>query len=60
MDRVTGARDVDTLVLTVASDEALIEAQALLHNAAQLMLFSHTCRGLSTGLDLATGENIGS
>ncbi len=54
VDRVTRGRCLDAAVLAVPSDDAFLEAQSLLRGAGQTLLFSHTPRGSSTGLDLAT------
>ena len=52
--RITRGRGLDAAVLAVPSDEAMREARSLLRGAGQLLLFSHTRRGVATSLDLAT------
>jgi L-iditol 2-dehydrogenase len=54
VDRATRGRGLDAAVLAVPSDDALLEAQSLLRGAGQVLLFSHTRRGSSTAMDLAT------
>jgi L-iditol 2-dehydrogenase len=54
VNRVTRGRGLDAAVLAVPSDAAMLEAQSLLRGAGQILLFSHTRRGLTTGMDLAT------
>jgi L-iditol 2-dehydrogenase len=41
------------VVVAVASDEAVLQAQALVRGAGQVLLFAHTRRGEATGLDLS-------
>jgi len=53
VDRVTRGRGLDAAVLAVPSVEAMVQAQALLRGAGQLLLFSHTQRGSSASVDLA-------
>jgi L-iditol 2-dehydrogenase len=54
VDRITSGRGLDAAVIAVPSDEVMLEAQSLLRGAGQVLLFSHTRRGASTCLDLAS------
>lgn len=45
---------VDAAVLAVPSDDALAGALQLVRGGGQIMLFAHTRRGVSTGIDLST------
>src|ERR1044071_4191594 len=51
--RRSRGRGADAVVVAVASDEAGIQAQALVRGAGQVLLFAHTRRGEATGLDLS-------
>jgi L-iditol 2-dehydrogenase len=54
VDRVTRGRGLDAAVIAVPSDDVVREAQTLLRGGGQVLLFSHTRRGASTQMDLAT------
>ena len=53
LHRLTRGRGLDAAVIAVPSDEAAIEAQALLRGGGQLLLFAHTRRGDHAKLDLS-------
>jgi L-iditol 2-dehydrogenase len=53
-DLATRGRGLDAAVIAVPSDDVVREAQALLRGGGRVLLFSHTRRGDSTQLDLAT------
>jgi L-iditol 2-dehydrogenase len=50
----TNGRGLDAAVIAVPSDQVVREAQALVRGGGQVLLFSHTRRGVETSLDLAT------
>ena len=52
--RVTRGRGLDAAVLAVPSAAAMLQAQRLTRGAGQVLLFSHTKRGETSELDLAT------
>ncbi len=52
--KLTGGRGLDAAVLAVPSDEVMHQAQSLLRGAGQVLLFSHTRRGVASTIDLAT------
>ncbi|MBU6402716.1 MAG: alcohol dehydrogenase catalytic domain-containing protein, partial [Verrucomicrobia bacterium] len=52
--RLTRGRGLDAAILAVPSDAAVRQASASLRGAGQLLLFAHTRRGVTTGLDLST------
>ena len=54
VSRLTNGRGLDAAVIAVPSDAVVREAQALVRGGGQVLLFSHTRRGDSTSLDLAT------
>ncbi len=54
VERVTAGRGLDAAVLAVPSADVVKEAQALVRGAGQVLLFSHTRRGVESTLDLAT------
>jgi L-iditol 2-dehydrogenase len=54
VERITRGRGLDAAVLAVPSDQVMLEAQSLLREAGQVLLFSHTRRGVGTCLDLAS------
>jgi L-iditol 2-dehydrogenase len=54
VDRATRGRGLDAAVIAVPSDDVVREAQTLLRGGGQVLLFSHTRRGVQTQLDLAT------
>ncbi len=49
-----GGRGFDAAVIAVASDAVVKQAQELVRGGGQVMLFSHTRRGVNTAMDLAT------
>ena len=49
----TNRRGLDAVVIAVPVDDVVRQAQTMLRGGGQLMLFAHTRRGASTGLDLA-------
>lgn len=52
--QVTRGRGLDAAVLAVPSESALKQAQLLVRGGAQVLLFSHTLRGQTAPIDLAT------
>lgn len=50
----TGQRGLDAVVVAVPSDAAVHAAQAALRGGGQLLLFAHTRRGENTGIDLSS------
>jgi L-iditol 2-dehydrogenase len=54
VDRMTHGRGLDAAVIAVPSAEVVRQAQDLVRGAGQVLLFSHTKRGESAELDLAT------
>jgi len=52
--RLTQGRGLDAAVIAVPSDEVVEQAQSLLRGGGQVLLFSHTRRGETTAVDLAT------
>ncbi len=52
--RSTRGRGLDAAVIAVPSDTAMREAQNLLRGGGQVLLFSHTKRGDTSSVDLAT------
>jgi L-iditol 2-dehydrogenase len=54
VSRVTRGRGLDAAILAVPSDQVLLEAQALVRGAGQVLLFSHTRRGDKADVDLST------
>ena len=52
--RMTRGRCLDAAVVTVPSDAAVHQAQELARGGGQVLLFAHTRRGVSTGLDLSS------
>ena len=51
---LTRSRGLDAAIVAVPSDDVVREAQQFVRGGGQLLLFSHTRRGLETSLDLAT------
>jgi L-iditol 2-dehydrogenase len=51
--RRSGGRGPDAVVVAVASDRAVGQAQALVRGAGQVLLFAHTRRGEKMELDLS-------
>ena len=54
IQRITRKRGLDAAVIAVPSDDVVRQAQQWLRGGGQLLLFSHTRRGVATPLDLAT------
>ena len=54
VERITAGRGLDAAVIAVPSDTVLREAQSLVRGAGQVLLFSHTKRGDTAPLDLAS------
>jgi L-iditol 2-dehydrogenase len=54
VERLTHGRGLDAAVIAVPSDEVVREAQQLLRGGGQVLLFSHTRRGVETAMDMAT------
>jgi L-iditol 2-dehydrogenase len=54
VERATLRRGLDAAIIAVASDAVVLHAQQLLRGGGKLLLFSHTRRGQSTSVDLAT------
>lgn len=52
--RMTGKRGVDAAIVAVPSDEAVRASQALVRGGGQVLLFAHTRRGGSAGVDFST------
>jgi len=50
--RWTGGRGIDSAIIAVPSDDAVLQAQAALRGGGDLLLFAHTVRGRSTPVDL--------
>lgn len=46
-------QSIDGVVVTAASDEAVIRAQSLVRRGGKILLFAHTTRGGATPLDLS-------
>lgn len=51
--RLTRGRGLDAAIVAVPAGEAVLEAQELVRGAGQTLLFAHTRRGVTTGLDLS-------
>jgi L-iditol 2-dehydrogenase len=54
VQRVTRGRGLDAAVIAVPSAAVMLQAQRLTRGGGQVLLFSHTKRGESSELDLAT------
>jgi L-iditol 2-dehydrogenase len=54
VQRMTDGLGLDAAVIAVPSDEVVREAQQLMRGGGQVLLFSHTRRGVQTAIDMAT------
>jgi L-iditol 2-dehydrogenase len=54
VEQLTRGRGLDAAIIAVPSAEVVQEAQTLVRGAGKVLLFSHTKRGESTDVDLAT------
>jgi L-iditol 2-dehydrogenase len=52
--KVTRGRGADAAVIAVSYDRVVLESQSLVRGAGQVLLFSHTRRGVCSEMDLAT------
>lgn len=53
VERITRGRGLDAAVIAVPSDAVVAQSLAWLRGGGQVLLFAHTRRGTSAGLDLA-------
>jgi L-iditol 2-dehydrogenase len=53
VERMTDGRGLDAAVIAVPSDDVVREAQQLMRGGGQVLLFSHTRRGVQTAIDMA-------